>query len=73
MIDLLALAIVGASAVVAVIAAVDTERLTAGVPMMLDLWLAAGLLRLAYTDSWPTIAGAAALIAIRKLVSHVLR
>lgn len=72
MMDAAALVIITGSALVAILAAVRTRSLLSGVPMLLDLWVAAGLLRLAATDSWPAIGGAAALIAIRKLVALVL-
>lgn len=38
------------------------------VPVMLDLLLAAGLLRLAFADSWSAIGGVALVVAIRVLV-----
>lgn len=73
MITATAFALVGASIVLAVATALREHRLLAGVPLMLDLWLAAGLLRLTQSDSWTKIAAAAALIAIRKLVGQGLR
>ncbi len=68
MMDAGAFVIIAASALVAILAALRTGKLMSGVPMLLDLWIAAGLLRLAATDSWTAIGGAAALIVIRKLV-----
>lgn len=73
MIAAVAFALVGASIALAVVAALREERLLAGVPLMLDVWLAAGLLRLTQSDSWTKIAAAAALIGIRKLVGSGLR
>ena len=39
-----------------------------GLAMALELWLAAGLLRLAAPPSWPLVATAAALVAVRRLL-----
>ena len=72
MIELLALTIVATSMLLAVVAAVRCKQLTAGIPMMLDLWIAAGLLRLTHTSSWSAIASAAALIVIRRFVARAL-
>lgn len=38
----------------------------------LDLWLAAGLLRLAQPPSWQSLLAAAAIVAIRQLVTRTL-
>ena len=65
----IALVLVAASTVLATLAAVRTRHVLAGVPLMLDFWIAAGLLRLTQNTSWTKIAAAATLIAIRKLVS----
>ena len=43
------------------------------VPVLLDLLLAAGLLRLSVTDDWRTIAGAAAIVAIRTTIRTGVR
>lgn len=48
-------------------------RLTLGVVLALDFWLAAGLLKLTGTPSWTLIVGVAVIIAIRKLVGGALR
>ncbi|MDZ4268458.1 MAG: hypothetical protein U1D00_22665 [Mycobacterium sp.] len=40
--------------------------------VMLDLFLAAGLLRLAVDQSWATIAGTVAVIAVRRLITRDL-
>ena len=68
MMPALALAVVAASIPIGLLVAIVSRRVGAGIPAMLDLWIAAGLLRLSYTSSWSAIAGAAALIAIRKVV-----
>jgi hypothetical protein len=39
----------------------------------LDLWLAAGLLRLALPSPWTQLLGAAAIIGVRQLVGLALR
>lgn len=67
-----ALAIVAASVVVAVVAWLRTRELRSALALLLDLWVAAGLLRLTQDASWRAIAGAAAIIGIRKLVVHGL-
>ena len=47
----------------------STRRLSAALPVLLDLLLAAGLLRLSATASWQAIASAAAIVVIRKLAT----
>lgn len=68
----IAFAVLAASIPVAVLVAFATRRLSAAVPVMLDLWVPAGLLRLSESGAWSAIAGAAALIAIRKVVVSAL-
>lgn len=46
---------------------VRTRQLSAALPVLLDLLLAAGLLRLTGEQSWSSLGAAAAIIAIRKL------
>ncbi len=67
-----ALAIVSASIVIALVAFLRTHQLRQAMSFMLDLWVAAGLLRLSQDASWTAIAGAVALIAVRKLVVYSL-
>ena len=57
------LALVCAGAVLA-----RTRSVAQALPVLLELFLAAGLLRLAHDPSWRAIAGAAALVGLRKLV-----
>jgi hypothetical protein len=57
------LALVCAGAVLA-----RTRSLAQALPVLLELLMAAGLLRLAHDPSWRTIATAAALVGLRKLV-----
>ena len=68
----IALVVVGASVLLGAIAALRTRNILAPLPLMLDLWIAAGLLRLTQSTSWTKIAAAAVLIAIRKLVGTAL-
>ncbi|HET7823215.1 MAG TPA: hypothetical protein VFL10_16965 [Ornithinibacter sp.] len=46
---------------------VRTRQLSAALPVLLDLLLAAGLLRLTGSQGWASLGGTAAIIAIRKL------
>ncbi len=65
-----ALTVAGALAGVAGLA--STRRLRVALPMTLDLWTAAGLLRLSADRAWSAIALAAGLVAIRRLVARTL-
>ncbi|GAB3445585.1 hypothetical protein GCM10027517_26760 [Phycicoccus ginsengisoli] len=66
--------LVASAGLVAGLAAVCvTRRLLPSLGVFLDLLLAAGLLRLATAGSWQAIAGAAAIVAIRKLAVLGLR
>ncbi|HET6562344.1 MAG TPA: DUF1622 domain-containing protein [Marmoricola sp.] len=56
-----------AAVVLAAAAYVATRRLGAALPLLLDLLLAAGLLRLSVGQSWTAIGSAAAIVVIRKL------
>jgi len=49
-----------------------TRSVRTALPVLLDLLLAAGLLRLSADLGWGAIAGAAAIVLIRKLVSFGL-
>ena len=61
----------GALALLSVVAAlavlVATARPRAAVGVLLDLFLAAGLLRLVAVDDWSSVAGVAALVVVRRL------
>ena len=50
----------------------STRSVRTALPVFLDLLVAAGLLRLATADTWQAIAGAAAVVAIRKLAATAL-
>ena len=66
--------VVAAAGLVAGLAAMGaTRRLLPSLGVFLDLLLAAGLLRLATAGTWQGIAGAAAIIAIRRLAVLGLR
>lgn len=67
-----ALAIVTASIPIALVAWLRTRQLREGAAIMLDLWLAAGLLRLSEDTTWTRLAGVAAIIVVRKLVIYSL-
>lgn len=67
-----ALAIVVASLLIALVAWLRTHQPRVGIGFMLDLWLAAGLLRLSVDATWQRIAGAAVLIVVRKLAVYSL-
>ncbi len=51
-----------------VVGAVATGTARGGLPIMLDLWTAAGLLRLASSPGWSSIGAAGALVLVRRLV-----
>ncbi len=55
-------------AIVAVVSRSGVQALQAA----LDLWLAAGLLRLAQPPEWEHLLGAAAIVVIRHLIAAVL-
>lgn len=49
-----------------------TGRLRPALPLTLDLWTAAGLLRLTADRSWSAVATAAALVLVRRVVARPL-
>lgn len=63
-----ALLIAAAGLALGGLALATTRRLRPALGVLLDLLLAAGLLRLAFLDTWKAIASAAALVVVRKLV-----
>lgn len=70
----LAALVVGVAALVAgAVVLVSTRRPTAALPVLLDLLLAAGLLRLAGDPSWGAISTTAALVLLRRLIGSGLR
>ena len=54
-------------------ASVATRQLLAGLPLLLEFLLAAGLLRLALLDTWVAVATVAAIVAIRKVSTVGIR
>lgn len=68
LLDELALLLSAAGLVVGALGTARTGHVRAGFPLMLELWTAAGLLRLAGQPRWSTIVTCAALILLRRLV-----
>lgn len=68
----LALMCTGAGLVAAAVAWVRTREPAPALRLGFDFWLAAGLLRLSGSPSWPEIAAAASLIALRRLLAFDL-
>ncbi len=69
----LALAITAAALVAGALALVVTRRPTLALAVLLDLLLAAGLLRLAGGPDWESIGTAAAVVVLRRLIGVGLR
>jgi hypothetical protein len=61
--------VVAAGLALSALTLLSTRRMTTALPVLLDLLLAAGLLRLSATASWQAIASAAAIVLIRKLAT----
>jgi hypothetical protein len=61
--------VVAAGLALSALTLLSTRRVTTALPVLLDLLLAAGLLRLSATASWQAIASAAAIVVIRKLAT----
>lgn len=73
LVRLAALGIGLAALVAGALVLVRTRRPAAALPVLLDLLLAAGLLRLAGDPGWHTIATAAAIVLLRRLIGFGLR
>jgi hypothetical protein len=71
--SLLALGVSSAAIVAGVLALVATRRPLLALKVLLDLLLAAGLLRLTGDPGWRTILTAAAIVAVRRLIGVGLR
>jgi hypothetical protein len=69
----LALGVSGLALVAGALALVSTRRPALALGVLLDLLLAAGLLRLAAEPTWTSIATAAAVVALRRLIGAGLR
>ncbi len=61
--------IAGAGLILAVAVALRTARLLVALPVLLDMLLAAGLLRLSADAPWPAIATTATIVVLRKTVA----
>lgn len=72
LLDALSLLVSIAGVLAALLGAATTRQPRASLPMMLDLWVAAGLLRLAGAPDWNRLLAAALLILVRKLVMYGL-
>ncbi|MFD1831369.1 hypothetical protein ACFSJS_17130 [Streptomyces desertarenae] len=68
-----ALAAAAFGLVAAAVVLVSVRRLMPALAVLLDFLIAAGLLRLAGGPGWDAIATAAAVVAVRKLVTAGLR
>ncbi|MFP8960420.1 hypothetical protein ACLIYP_07585 [Streptomyces nanhaiensis] len=71
--DLAALATTAFGLMAAAVVLASGRRLVPALAVLLDFLTAAGLLRLAGDPDWSTIAAAAAVIALRRLVTAGLR
>lgn len=72
-VGLLAAAVTAAALVAATVALVSTRRPSVALSVLLDLLLAAGLLRLAGDPGWQTAATAAGIVVLRRLLGTGLR
>jgi hypothetical protein len=68
-----ALALTGAALVCGALALVATRRPALALGVLLDLLLAAGLLRLTGVPGWSALTTAASIVALRRLVGFGLR
>ena len=69
----IALGFAAAGLVALVLACIVTRDPRTGLPILIELWMAAGLLRLSDDPSWETVAMAAIIVVIRTLVLLSLR
>ncbi len=67
--DASSVALVAAGLLVLVLTTLLRLRWVIAVPVTLELWTAAGLLRLIGEPSWSRIAAAGAIVAIRRLIT----
>jgi uncharacterized membrane protein len=66
--DFLALSLTSAGVLVFIFAILINKRFNYTLPLSLDFWLAAGLIRLSGSPDWTTVVSAASIIIVRKLV-----
>ncbi|WP_448620184.1 hypothetical protein [Geodermatophilus sp. URMC 65] len=69
----LALLVTATALAAGLVALVATRRPAAALPVLLDLLVAAGLLRLVGEPSWQALATAAAILVVRRLIGFGLR
>jgi hypothetical protein len=69
----LALLVTAAALAAGLVALIATRRPAAALPVLLDLLVAAGLLRLVGEPSWQALATAAAILVLRRLIGFGLR
>ena len=69
----LALLVTAAALLAGLVALAATRRPAAALPVLLDLLLAAGLLRLVGRPGWQALATAAAIVLLRRLIGFGLR
>lgn len=69
----LALLVTAMALVAGLVALVATRRPAAALPVLLDLLVAAGLLRLVGQPSWQALATAAVVLVLRRLIGFGLR
>jgi hypothetical protein len=73
LLQLVATVLVGAAVVAGLATLAGTRRPVLALGVLLELLLAAGLLRLAAVDDWTGIATAVAIVVIRRFVSAAYR
>jgi hypothetical protein len=73
LLESLALTCTAAGLVAGLLVLARTGKGLPALRVALDFWVAAGLLRLAGPPSWPALAGAAAVVALRQLLGLGLR
>jgi hypothetical protein len=66
--DFLALSLTAAGVLVFISGILINKKVNNTVSLSLDFWLAAGLIRLSGSPDWRTVASAASIIIVRKLV-----
>lgn len=71
-IDMSSAAFAAAGVIVLLLAALFRLRWESVVPVTLELWTAAGLLRLMGEPTWSRIAAAASIVMIRRLITPAL-
>ena len=64
--------VAGLGIVVASVAACLARRISAGLPLAVEFWLASGLLRLSVDETWSALALAAAVVLTRKVLVEAI-